>query len=160
MNDITAKNLALSHMWVAFIAFILACFMGEYQVLERSGLFEVLNSPTVYFASVSTHGVLMAFVLTTFFIMGFGYYVASTSLNVPIWNKQLAWGGFGLALLGTVLAAMPLLTGLASVLYTFYPPMQAPFVFYLGATLLIVGSWIWCGIMIVMFIQWKQANPG
>ena len=68
MNDITAKNLALSHMWVAFIAFILACFMGEYQVLERSGLIEALYSPTVYFASVSTHGVLMGFVLTTFFI--------------------------------------------------------------------------------------------
>ena len=160
MNDNTAKNLALSHMWVAFIAFILACFMGEYQVLERSGLFEVLNSPAVYFASVSTHGVLMAFVLTTFFIMGFGYYVASTSLNVPIWNKQLAWAGFGIALLGTVLAAIPLLSGLASVLYTFYPPIQAHFAFYLGATLLIVGSWIWCGIMIMMFIQWKQENPG
>lgn len=160
MNDNTAKNLALSHMWVAFIAFILACFMGEYQVLERSGLFEALNSPAVYFASVSTHGVLMAFVLTTFFIMGFGYYVASTSLNMPIWNKPLAWGGFGLALLGTVLAAIPLLTGLASVLYTFYPPIQAHFAFYLGATLLIVGSWVWCGIMIMMFLQWKQANPG
>ncbi len=160
MNDITERRLALSHMWVAFIAFILACFMGEYQVLERSGLFEALDSSTVYFASVSTHGVLMAYVLTTFFIMGFGYYTASTSLNVPIWNKQLAWGGFWLALLGVVLAAVPLLMGLASVLYTFYPPIQAHYIFYVGATLLIVGSWVWCGIMIVMFLQWKQANPG
>ncbi len=160
MNDIAERKLALSHMSVAFIAFILACFMGEYQVLERSGLFEILNSPTVYFASVSTHGVLMAFVLTTFFIMGFGYYTASSSLKIPVWNKPLAWGGFWLALFGTVLAAIPLLSGLASVLYTFYPPMQAPFIFYLGATLLIVGSWVWCIIMIMMFKQWKQANPG
>lgn len=160
MNDLTVKRLALSHMWVAFGAFILACFMGEYQVLERSGLFEALDSPTVYFASVSTHGVLMAYVLTTFFIMGFGYYTASTSLKVPIWNKPLAWGGFWLALFGVVLAAAPLLLGLASVLYTFYPPVQAHYLFYLGATLLIVGSWVWCGIMIVMFLQWKQANPG
>jgi cytochrome c oxidase subunit 1 len=160
MNDNTADKLALSHMWVAFIAFILACFMGEYQVLERSGFIEALYSPTVYFASVSTHGVLMAYVLTTFFIMGFGYYTASTSLKVPIWNKQLAWGGFWLALLGVILAAYPLLSGLASVLYTFYPPVQAHTVFYVGATLLIVGSWVWCGIMIVMFLQWKEANPG
>ena len=43
MNDATAKNLALSNMWVAFTAFILACFMGEYQVLERSGLFDALT---------------------------------------------------------------------------------------------------------------------
>ncbi len=81
MDDRATKNLALSHIWVAFTAFILACFMGEYQVLERSGLFPPLESTQVYFASVSTHGVLMAYVLTTFFIMGFGYYTASTSLN-------------------------------------------------------------------------------
>lgn len=160
MNDSTAKNLALSHMWVAFSAFILACFMGEYQVLERSGLFDSLSSPTIYFASVSTHGVLMAFVLTTFFIMGFGYYSASHSLKMPVWNPKLAWGGFALALAGVVMAAIPLLTGLASVLYTFYPPVQAHVAFYIGTTLLVVGSWVWCGIMVVMFYQWKTANPG
>lgn len=160
MNDAAEKKLALSHLWVAFAAFILACFMGEYQVLERSGFIPALQSPTVYFASVSTHGVLMAFVLTTFFIMGFGYYIAATTLKQPVWNKPLAWGGFGLCLTGTVLAALPLLTGNASVLYTFYPPIMAPAIFYLGATLLVVGSWFWCVIMLVMFSQWKQANPG
>ena len=159
MNDITERKLALSHMTVAFAAFILACFMGEYQVLERSGLIESLNSPTVYFASVSTHGVLMAYVLTTFFIMGFGYYTASSSLKTSIWNQQLAWIGFWVALFGVVLAAIPLLTGKASVLYTFYPPVQAHHLFYFGATLLVVGSWVWCVIMIMMFYQWKQANP-
>ncbi len=159
MNDAAERKLALSHLWVAFAAFIVACFMGEYQVLERSGLIPALESPTVYFASVSTHGVLMAFVLTTFFIMGFGYTIASTSLKQPIWNKPLAWGAFWLALFGVVLAAIPLLTGKASVLYTFYPPIVAHAAFYIGATLLVVGSWIWCTIMLVMFTQWKKANP-
>jgi cytochrome c oxidase subunit 1 len=160
MNDAAERKLALSHLWVAFAAFIVACFMGEYQVLERSGLIPVLESPAVYFASVSTHGVLMAFVLTTFFIMGFGYTIASTSLKVPVWNKPLAWGAFWLALFGVVLAAVPLLLGKASVLYTFYPPMVAHAAFYIGATLLVIGSWIWCVIMLVMFTQWKKANPG
>jgi len=160
MNDSTAKNLALSNMWVAFTAFIVACFMGEYQVLERSGLFESLSSPTVYFASVSTHGTLMAFVLTTFFIMGFGYYTASHSLKMPIWQPKLAWAGFGIALTGVVMAAIPLLTANASVLYTFYPPLQAHVAYYIGATLLVIGSWVWCIIMIVMFYQWKKENPG
>jgi cytochrome c oxidase subunit I len=159
MNDVAERKLALSHLWVAFGAFILACFMGEYQVLERSGFIPALDSPTVYFASVSTHGVLMGFVLTTFFIMGFGYYTATTSLKMPVWNTKLAWYGFWISLLGTVMAAVPLLTGKASVLYTFYLPIQAHVAFYFGATLLIVGSWVWCGIMLVMFNQWKQANP-
>jgi cytochrome c oxidase subunit 1 len=114
----------------------------------------------VYFASVSSHGVLMAFVLTIFFITGFGYYTAATSLKQPVWNIKLAWAGFGTSLLGTVLAAIPLLTGKASVLYTFYPPIMADSLFYVGATLLVAGSWVWCAIMIVMMGQWKQANPG
>ncbi|MGZ8143252.1 MAG: b(o/a)3-type cytochrome-c oxidase subunit 1 [Methylosarcina sp.] len=160
MNDAVEKKLALYHIWVAFGAFIAACFLGAYQVLERSGFLPMIESPPVYFASVSTHGVLMAFVLTTFFIMGFSYYIAATSLKQPVWNIQLAWAGFGVSLLGTVLAAIPLLSGLASVLYTFYPPVQAHWLFYVGATLLIVGSWFWCVVMIMMTRQWKQANPG
>lgn len=160
MIDAVTKRLAFSHLWVAFGAFLIACFMGEFQVLERSGFIPAIESPAVYFASVSTHGVLMAFVLTTFFIMGFGYVVAATSLKQPIWNPQLAWAGYGISLFGTVLAAIPLLTGKASVLYTFYPPIIGHWMFYLGATLLIVGSWLWCAIMIMMMREWKQANPG
>ena len=37
-----------------------------------------------YFRSVTLHGVSMAFVLTTFFIMGFGYFVAETALKRPV----------------------------------------------------------------------------
>jgi len=158
MIDSQTRNLTLWNLSVAFIAFVVACFLGFYQVVERSGLFAALKSDKLYFTSVSTHGVLMAFVLTTFFIMGFGYYTAVTSLKRPVWNPALAWAGFILTLLGTVTAAIPLLLGKASVLYTFYPPMQASPWFYIGAALLVVGSWVWCAIMIVMAVQWKQAN--
>lgn len=159
MNTTISNKLVLSHLWVAFGAFLVACLLGEYQVLERSGFISALNSPTVYFASVSTHGVLMAFVLTTFFIMGTGYYFAATSLKQRLWQEQLAWLGFGVALFGTVLAAIPLLTGNASVLYTFYPPIVAHAAFYIGATLLVVGSWFWCVIILMTLKQWKTANP-
>ena len=160
MIDAATKKLTLFNCWVAFGAFALASVFGLYQVLERSGLISFIQSPAVYFASVSTHGVLMAFVLTTFFIMGFGYYTAATSLKEPIWNVPLAWVGFGISLGGTVLAAIPLLLGKASVLYTFYPPVQANALFYIGATLLVVGSWFWTAIMIVMTMRWKKAHPG
>jgi len=160
MSDQEARRFVIDHFWVAFAAFALACVLGVYQVLERSGIIPPIQSPAVYFASVSTHGVLMAYVLTTFFIMGFGYYVATTSLKMPIWNKPLAKTGYWIALGGTVMAAIPLLLGKASVLYTFYPPVQANVLFYLGATLLVVGSWFWAGIMLVMLHQWKTAHPG
>ena len=160
MIDTTTKRLTLFNLWIAFGSFGLACVFGLYQVLERSGLFSFIQSPAVYFASVSTHGVLMGFVLTTFFIMGFGYYTAATSLKQPIWSPALAWAGYAVSLTGVVLAAIPLLLGKASVLYTFYPPIQANAFFYIGATLLVVGSWFWTAIMIVMFVKWKNAHPG
>jgi cytochrome c oxidase subunit 1 len=160
MADKEFRIFALSHLWLAFGAFALACVLGLYQVLERSGLIPALQSPQVYFASVSTHGVLMGFVLTTFLIMGFGYVVATSSLKMPLSYPKLAWAGFGISAFGTVMAAIPLLIGKASVLYTFYPPVQASVFFYLGATLLVVGSWFWAAIMLVMFAQWKKAHPG
>jgi len=160
MNNDKAAGLALANMWVGFIAFLAAATMGVYQVIERSGVAPAVESPELYFASVSTHGVLMGFVLTTFMVMGYSYYTATTSLRQAVWNKPLAWFGFWLSLIGVLLAAGPLLTGNASVLYTFYPPLKAHPAFYIGAALLVVGSWVWCLQMVMMMSIWKKAHPG
>lgn len=160
MKSSNSAGLSLAYMWVSFSAFVAAALLGLYQVIERIDLIDGMKSPDLYFGSVSTHGVLMGFVLTTFFIAGFGYYTATTSLRQEVWSKSLAWFGFLLSLVGTLMAAVPLLTGNASVLYTFYPPLKAHPVFYIGATLLIVGSWVWCLEMVMMMARWKKANPG
>ncbi len=160
MSYAKSSGLSLAHMWVAFASFAVAASLGLYQTIERIDLIPGLKSPELYFASVSTHGVLMGFVLTTFFAVGFGYYIATTSLKQDIWNKPLAWFGFWLSLAGVLMAAVPLLTGNASVLYTFYPPLMAHPTFYIGATLLVVGSWVWCLQMVMMMSIWKKANPG
>ncbi|MGD8678027.1 MAG: cbb3-type cytochrome c oxidase subunit I, partial [Chromatiales bacterium] len=132
MKD-NAAGLSLASMWVGFIAFLAAVLMGLYQVVQRIDLIPEIMIPEVYFASVSTHGVLMGFVLTTFLVMGYGYYTATTSLKRELWGKSLGWIGFWLALAGVLIAAVPLLTGNASVLYTFYPPLRANPAFYIGA---------------------------
>jgi len=160
MSYSKSSGLSLAHMWVAFASFAVAALLGLYQTIERIDLIPGLKSPELYFASVSTHGVLMGFVLTTFFAVGFGYYTATTSLKQDIWSKPLAWFGFWLSLSGVLMAAAPLLTGNASVLYTFYPPLMAHPTFYIGATLLVVGSWVWCLQMVMMMSIWKKANPG
>ncbi len=160
MVDKTAGRLALANFWVAFATFLFAAVLGLYQTLERGGLLPGMESPPLYFASVSTHGVIMGFVLTTFFIMGFGYWVATSSLNQTLWSPRLAWLGFLVSLTGTVMAAATLLTGHASVLYTFYPPLRANPLFYIGATLLVVGSWFWCLEMVMSMARWKKAHPG
>lgn len=158
MDYKNGDTLSISNYWVGFAAFFVAIILGVYQVAERAGF--IPQSAELYFASVSTHGVLMGFVLTTFVIMGFGYFTACRSLKQPLWNKKLAWYGFYLTLFGVLLAAYPLLTGQASIMFTFYPPLAAHPIFYIGATLLVVGSWIWVLQMIMMTLTWKRANPG
>ena len=160
-NSDKAAGLSLANLAVAFTFFAVAILLGVFQTAERAGLLSgMLDTPEMYFASVSTHGVLMAYVLTTFCVMGFGYYTATTSLKQPLWSKKLGWIGFWVCLMGVLMAAFPLLTGQGSVLFTFYPPLKAHPLLYIGATLLIVGSWIWCLQMIMMTLAWKKNNPG
>ena len=153
-------RLTLAHLWIAFVAFAIACVLGVWQMWARSPLEAPALTASNYFRSVTLHGVSMAFVLTTFFIMGFGYYVAETALKRPLPGRGLAWAAYALGLFGTAMAALSIVSGNASVLYTFYPPMTATPWFYIGLVLVVVCSWIWCAIMIAAMAQWKRANPG
>ena len=155
-----SKNLALAHYWVAFAVFIVAVPLGAWQMLMRSPLPAPLDDSAAYYASVTLHGTAMAYGLTTFFAMGFGYAVAATSLGRPIRGMAWAWIGFAVCLIGTVLAVLAVLSGHASVLYTFYPPLLGSGWYYCGATLLIGGSMIWVVLMIVNMMAWKRDNPG
>ncbi len=157
-EDRSARKLALSHMWVAFLLSAVAGVLGLYQLLERSEL--VRTSAAAYYESTTLHGVVQAFVLTTFFIVGFGYFVTATSLERPVRWPRLAWLGFWTMLAGTVVAALAIVSGRATVLYTFYPPMVAHWSFYAGAALLLVGSLAWTAITIAMTVSWKRENPG
>jgi cytochrome c oxidase subunit 1 len=99
-------------------------------------------------------------VLTTFFAMGFGYAIAATSLGRPIRGEKAAWIGFAICLAGTLIAAATVVSGKASVLYTFYPPLLASPWYYIGAFLLIGGSMIWVVLMSINMRAWKRDNPG
>ena len=154
-----ADKLALANIGVAVGAFGVAAAMAMMQALSRANLDLPFRSAQMYYLSVTAHGVLMAVVFTTFFIMGLGYTIATRALQRELPWLGLAWGGFWIAVLGTVAAAAVILAGKASVLYTFYPPLKAHPLFYIGATLLVVGSWVWCAVMIRAFVTWRKANP-
>jgi cytochrome c oxidase subunit 1 len=154
------ERLCLAHFWVAFAAFLAAAFLGTWQMWVRSPLGANIGTPGQYFTSVTAHGVSMAYLLTIFFIMGFGYFVAVTALNRPLPGKPWAWGAFWMALVGVFMAVIPILMGRASVLYTFYPPLTASPWFYIGLVLVVGGSWIWCVLMLVAMREWKRDNPG
>src|ERR1700681_194269 len=155
-----SSRLSLSHYWVAFAVFLPAVLLGAWQMLVRSPLPAPLDDPNAYYMSVTLHGTAMAYVVTTFFAMGFGYAVTATSLGRPIIGVTAAWIGFIICVVGTAMAVATILAGRASVLYTFYPPLLASAWYYLGALLLIGGSMIWVVLMIINMVAWKRDNPG
>ena len=154
------RRLILAHFAVAFAVFALACVLGVWQMWVRSPLAAPGDLPQRYYLSVTAHGVSMAYVLTTFFIMGFGYFVAETALKRALPGRNWAWAAFGLALTGVVMTVLSIASGHASVLYTFYPPLIAIVWFYIGLVLVVAGSWIWCVLMLVAMASFKRANPG
>jgi cytochrome c oxidase subunit 1 len=154
-----ADRLSLSHLWVAVAAFGVASAMALMQALSRASLDLPWRSAKMYYLSVTAHGVLMALVFTTFFIMAFGYVVVTRTLDQEPSPLKLAWAGFWLALAGTASAAVAILTGKATVLYTFYPPLQAHPAFYIGLTLVVVGSWCWGAVMLLSYRNWRRTRP-
>ena len=155
-----AERLCLAHFWVAFAAFAAAAVLGAWQMWVRSPLGAHIGTPEDYYMSVTAHGVAMAYVLTTFFIMGFGYFVAVTSLDRPLPGKAWAWGGFVVAVIGVVMVVISIAAGKAAVLFTFYPPLTASPWFYIGLVLVVAASWVWCVLMLLAMTQWKRQHPG
>ncbi len=151
-------RLILANVWVAVVAFSVAACMAVMQAISRANLEVPYRSPRMYYMSVTAHGVLMALVFTTFFIMALGYAVIDADTGRIRWPK-LAWVSFGVALVGTIMALTTVFMFKASVLYTFYPPMQAHPLFYIGLTLLVVGSWGWCAEVIGSWHAARVTRP-
>jgi cytochrome c oxidase subunit 1 len=160
MNGASFNRLALANIGVAVAAFGVASAMAIMQAISRANLELPFRSAGMYYMSVTAHGTLMAIVFTTFFIMGFGYVVAQHSLGAALAMRRTAWASFWIAVLGTVAAVAVILAGKATVLYTFYPPLKAHPLFYIGLTLLVVGSWGWALVMLRALRHWRSANAG
>lgn len=150
----STNRLILANIWVAVIAFGVAAAMAMMQAISRANLELPYRSARMYYMSVTAHGILMALVFTTFFIMALGYAVTQTE-NGQIRFPRLAWMCYWVAVLGVVLAMYTVFTFKSSVLYTFYPPLQAHPLFYIGLTLLVVASWGWAASIIA---SWREAR--
>jgi len=151
-----SSRLSLWHYWAACGTFLPAVVLGVWQMLMRSPLPAPLDDPDAYYAAVTLHGTVMAYVVTTFFIMGFGYAVAATSLGRPRYRHGRGVERFAVCFIGMVMAAATILAGRASVLYTFYLPLLGSAWYYGGVFLIVAGSMIRVALMILNMAAWKR----
>ncbi len=161
------RNLVGVHIFTSLIALTIGIFMGPFQAFHRAPAFVNTFLGTIpvfsyYYQAVTVHGVMMALFFTTLFIVGFSYYVTQRSLQRPIVAAPLAWVGYALMLVGLVMLVFTLSNDVqrSSVLYTFYPPMIAPAMFYIGLVLLVVGSWIAAFLVFFTYAAWRKDHPG
>src|SRR5262245_49489135 len=154
----STRRLILANIWVAVLAFGVAALMAVMQAMSRAQVALPERTARMYYMSVTAHGVLMALVFTTFFIMGFGYAIIQREAGDIRWPR-LSWIAFWVGVAGTVMTALTILLFKASVLYTFYPPLQAHPAFYIGLTLVVVSSWVFAANAIATWWRLRRANP-
>ncbi|MDX1591556.1 MAG: cbb3-type cytochrome c oxidase subunit I [Balneolaceae bacterium] len=156
----SAKNLNSVLIIIPMVLLFIGVYGGLMQTLFRAGIIQ--SDPFMggdYYKGLTIHGVLNAIVFTTFFAVALGNSLIPYSLK-KVLNTKVAWTSGILMLVGSVMAGIVMLMGEATVLYTFYPPLKAHPAFYIGLTLLVIGSWIAFFNWIPMYLSWRKENSG
>ncbi len=152
------NRVVLAHIYTSTTAIVLGAVFGAVQGFSRASVIAV--PPWFdYYRILTMHGVLMALVFTTFFITGLGLFAVYRSIPRER-SMLLGWLGWSVMLVGTAMAAVNILAGKATVLYTFYAPLKASPWFYIGATILILGTWIVGAEILSNVIWFRRNNPG
>ncbi|MBX9974675.1 cbb3-type cytochrome c oxidase subunit I [Cytobacillus firmus] len=153
-------KLTKSYLSVAFLAILLGGILGLLQGLNRAGMLE-LPAWLNYYQVLTAHGLLLVVVLSAFFTIGYFYAGLSHTLGGLLPKvRKMAWIGFWMKILGFVLAVIPILMNEASVMYTFYPPMAASPIFYIGLVFIVLGVWMCAFGAFINVAIWRKRNPG
>ncbi len=152
------------YLAIGMTALFIGGSLGPLQKLEHVGinLYSALNNIGLasYYQGLTIHAVLNALIWTTFFIAGFFTFIIPRSLE-----KELVWPKVNLLslimmIIGLLMAAVPILLNMATVLFTFYPPLQASPFFYIGLVLVVVGSWVAGYGYYATYIAWRREHKG
>ena len=146
---------------LALIGLALGGLMGLMQALDRVGIV-IYKSMLLqsYYQGLTIHGVLLAFLFTFGFGNAFVSLMAIRGFGRPLASTFLVQGAFWTMLVGTVLAAYAILRNQATVLFTFYAPMRASSLFYLGAALLVVSTLLTTLNLVLTRRAWQREHPG
>ncbi|MBV8082548.1 MAG: cbb3-type cytochrome c oxidase subunit I [Candidatus Eremiobacteraeota bacterium] len=159
MTHVERENqLPLAYVYTATGALVIGAVFGLLQSYSRAKAF---TAPAWfdYYRMLTAHGVLMAIVFTTFFICGLALFMVYRAVPRER-SLRLGWSGYVLMLFGTLLATWAILSGNASVLYTFYAPLKAHPAFYIGATILVVATWFVLAEVLENVAYFRRTQPG
>ena len=161
-TEAAERRLMLGFLVVGFSALFIGASIGPLQALNYGGinLYPYLRPLLqTYYQGLTVHGVLNAYVFTFFLACGLLVYLPARELGLS--PNLLLWRAcFGLMSIGTAMLVVGMFDNSSSVLYTFYPPLKGSALFYLGLTLLVVGSLFPLPILLDLRSRWKRQRPG
>lgn len=154
------KRATLAFLITGFAALLVGALIGPLQALNYAGIdvYSYLPVLASYYQGLTLHGVLNALVFTTFAITGLMLYLPAREMDMRP-NMNWVWAAYWLMLGGLVMAGIAVLANTSSVMYTFYPPLQGHWGFYIGLTLVVLGSLMIGGHVIHLRMMWKRAHP-
>lgn len=148
-------------LYLGFLGLAIGGLIGLLQALERVevDLYDEAQLQS-YYQGLTLHGVLLALVLTFAFGNAFMLLTTIKGFGRPLASTWLTQGVFYTMVAGVVLAGYAMLADKATVLFTFYAPMEADPLFYLGATFLVVSTWLVSANQLLTLRAWRKEHPG
>jgi len=156
------RRTMLAFLVFGFSALMIGASIGPLQALNYGGvnLYPLLRPLLqTYYQGLTIHGVLNGYVFTFFVSCGLLVYLSARELGLKP-NMTLWLGGFGCMAAGTAMLLVAMFDNSSSVLWTFYAPLKGSPWFYLGMTLLGLGSVFPLPVLIGLRVRWKRRNPG
>ena len=157
----TQRRYASYQAYLAFVGLALGGAIGGLQALDRAGhdYYGAVGLDN-YYQGLTIHGVGLAIVFTFTFANAFLQHTVMRGFGRPLASTALVKASFWLSAVGTVLATWAMLANEATVLYTMYAPLAAHWIFYFGATLLVVATWVVSANQLITLRAWRKDNPG
>jgi cytochrome c oxidase subunit 1 len=146
---------------LGFAALAVGVINGFAQALNYAGIdvFQYYPGMRSYYQGLTVHGVFNVIILTFAFANGFVALTTARGLNRPL-NSALLVASLASLATGAALATAAILSGHASVLFTFYAPLQAHWTFYLGLVLIVVSTWLTSINIFLIVHAWRRDHPG
>ncbi len=146
-------------LWLAFVGFALGALMGLLQAIDRVDidLYDEVGLAS-YYQGLTLHGVGLALIFTFCFANAFVSLLAMRAYGRPL-PRVLSQAAAFTAWTGVVLAATAILMNKATVLFTFYTPLQAAPAFYVGAVLLVISTWLVLAALVGIHRSWRAEHP-
>ncbi len=141
--DLNAESLIKANAVVGIVFLALGGFFGLLVALTRWPAVHLLSAESFYLV-LTAHGVNVLLFWIIFFEVAILYFASAILLNSRLATPRIAWLGFVLMLVGSVMVNVAIFQGESSVMFTSYVPMKAAPHFYLGLILFAVGALVAC----------------